>query len=161
MKIKNTFPKFLSAAIISLLLSVPSISNAQEEDKQIYTIVEEMPSYRGCENLDDEAAKRDCTVDKIMGFFSENLSYPEEAKAKGIEGKVYLSYIVDKDGKITDVKVLRGVQNGTLLDEEAVKVVEKLPDFNPGKQRGKAVAVRYNIPINFSLNNEGEEETVK
>ncbi len=76
-------------------------------------------------------------------------AYPDMAKDAKIEGKVYLTFVVDRDGGITGVKVLRGIGGG--CDEEAVRVVKNMPRWNPGKQRGKPVRVQYNLPINFIL----------
>jgi len=74
---------------------------------------------------------------------------PAMAKDAGIKGKVYVTFVVDKDGSIADVKVLRGIGGG--CDEEAMRVVKGMPRWSPGKQRGKAVRVQYNLPINFIL----------
>jgi protein TonB len=71
------------------------------------------------------------------------------ANSAGISGVVYVTFVVDKDGKIKDVKVLRGIGGG--CDEEAVRVVKNMPSWKPGKQRGKSVTVQYNLPIRFTL----------
>ena len=71
------------------------------------------------------------------------------AKNAGISGKVYITFVVEKDGSITDVKVLRGIGGG--CDEEAVRVVQSMPRWSPGKQRGKPVRVQYNLPVRFTL----------
>ena len=120
-------------------------------EEKIFTIVENMPSYPGCESENSEQAKQNCTSRKIMEYLSKNINYPAMAKDAGIEGRVFLSYVVGTDGKVSDVQILRGVPGGEQLDNEAVRVVKNLPKFNPGKQRGKAVPVRYNLPVNFSL----------
>lgn len=151
----------LATAIVSaILLLNPSKTYSQEKnkDKQIFTIVENMPAYEGCESLALEEEKRDCTTKKVMEFLSENVNYPAEAKDAGIEGIVYLSYIVGEDGEVEDVQVLRGVPNGGMLTEEAVRVLQKLPRFTAGTQRGKEVAVRYNIPVRFALTDQESEK---
>lgn len=71
------------------------------------------------------------------------------ARENGIEGIVYVTFVVDKDGKVKDAKILRG--KGAGLDEEALRVVRSMPDWKPGKQNGRAVAVQYNLPVNFKL----------
>lgn len=152
------FPSIYAIAFTAMFFSHSTNAIAQEKERAIFTIVENMPSYKGCENIEDEKSKQKCTTDKILAYFSENINYPEEAKAKGIEGRVFISYIVEKDGNVTDVQILRGIPGGEILDNEAVRVVESLPDFNPGTQRGETVAVRYNIPINFTMNNDKETE---
>ncbi len=106
------------------------------EEEQIFTIVEEMPSFPGGEG-------------KLFEYLGKNIKYPQMATDAGISGVVYVTFVVDKDGKIRDVKVLRGIGGG--CDEEAVRVVKSMPPWKPGKQRGKPVTVQYNLPIRFTL----------
>lgn len=106
------------------------------EEEQIFTIVEEMPSFPGGEA-------------ELFKFLGKNIKYPQMASDAGISGVVYVTFVVDKDGKIRDVKVLRGIGGG--CDEEAIRVVKSMPAWKPGKQRGKAVTVQYNLPIRFTL----------
>jgi protein TonB len=110
-----------------------------EEDvaeEKIFTIVEEMPSFPG----GDEA---------LMKYLGNNIKYPAIAKDAGIQGTVYVTFVVDEEGNVKDVKVLRSIGGGT--DEEAIRVVENMPQWKPGKQRGKPVKVQYNLPIRFTL----------
>ena len=100
--------------------------------EEIFDVVEEQPEYPG-------------GLQELYGFVSKNFNYPDMAKAANVQGKVYVSFVVDKDGTIDDVKVLRGLGSG--LDEEAVRVVKMMPKWKAGKQRGKEVKVRYNLPI--------------
>ena len=102
----------------------------------VYQIVEEMPQYSGGE-------------DALMDYVSKNVVYPSEAQEKGISGRVFVGFIVEKDGSVSDVKVLRGIGGG--CDEEAVRVISGLPKWKPGKQEGKPVRVSYQMPINFKL----------
>lgn len=106
----------------------------QEED--VFTVVEKMPEYPG----GNEAR---------VEFLVENVKYPEEARKNGISGTVYVSYIVEKNGEISNVKVLRGVDE--LLDNEALRVVNMMPAYEPGMQRGKPVRVQFTLPIQFNL----------
>ena len=85
-----------------------------------------------------------------MEFIQKNVRYPAIAKEYNITGKVYVSFIVDKQGNVTNVKIVRGVDKN--LDAEALRVVSSLPKYKPGKQRGKPVRVMFTIPINFTLN---------
>ena len=87
-------------------------------------------------------------VDEIQ-FIADNVKYPAEAKEKGIRGIVYVNFIVEPDGSVSDIKVLRGIGGG--CDEEAVRVVESMPKFKPGIQNGEAVKVSYTVPVNFRL----------
>ena len=108
----------------------------QEAPKEIFTVVEEQPTYPG----GDEAR---------IKFLQANMKYPEEAKELGVQGKVFVTFVVEVDGSITDVKVLRGIGSG--CDDEAVRVVKSMPKWVPGKQRGVPVRVQFNLPINFKL----------
>ena len=82
-------------------------------------------------------------------WVASNLVYPPEAKAKGIQGRVIVQFIIDKKGKLNNVKVLRGVAQ--ILDEEAVRVISKSPDWTPGEDKGKKVDVVYQFPVIFQL----------
>lgn len=108
----------------------------QEAPREIFTVVEEQPNYPG----GDEAR---------IKFLQANMKYPEEAKELGIQGKVFVTFVVEVDGSITDVKVLRGIGSG--CDDEAIRVVKSMPRWVPGKQRGVPVRVQFNLPINFKL----------
>ena len=120
----------VSAAVVEEVIEV-------EEAKPIFTIVEEMPSFPGGEG---ELAK----------FLGANIVYPQIAKESGIQGTVYVSFVVDSKGKVTDVRVLRGIGGG--CDEEALRVVRMMPSWRPGKQNGQSVRVQFNMPIRFTLN---------
>ena len=102
----------------------------------VYQIVEEMPQFPGGEN-------------KLMEYIAKNLTYPQEARDKGIDGRVFVAMVIEKDGSVSNVKVLRGIGGG--CDEEAVRVISALPKWKPGKMNGEPVRVSYQIPINFKL----------
>jgi periplasmic protein TonB len=106
------------------------------EEVEIFTIVEDMPSFPG-----GEAA--------LMQWLSKETKYPPIAKEAGIQGTVYVNFIIGPDGKIRDIKVVRSVNRA--LDDEAVRVIEKMPSWTPGKQRGKSVSVQFTLPIKFKL----------
>ena len=82
-------------------------------------------------------------------YMIENVKYPETAKDKGVQGSVYVSFVVEKDGRITNTKVVKGVEKS--LDTEAFRVVSAMPKWTPGKEKGKAVRVQFNMPIQFKL----------
>ena len=88
-------------------------------------------------------------VEALMDYVGRNVKYPEEAKDKEIQGRVFVSFVIEKDGSVNEVKVLRGIGGG--CDEEAVRVIKAMPKWTPGKQKGKPVRVNYQIPINFKL----------
>jgi len=102
----------------------------------IYFIVEKMPEFPGGESA-------------LRQFIAQNVKYPEVAKEKGLQGKVYVNFVVEKDGSVGRVKIARGIDPS--LDTEALRVTKELPVWQPGKQKGVAVPVSYTIPINFVL----------
>lgn len=103
----------------------------------IFTVVEDQPGFPGGE----EARIR---------YLTENLRYPQMAREAGIQGTVFVTFVVERDGSVTDVRVLRGIGGG--CDEEAVRVVRNMPRWTPGRQRGQPVRVQFNMPIRFVLN---------
>ena len=113
------------------------IVEIEEDDEEFFMVVENMPEFPGGDL-------------GLMKFIQKNVKYPAIAKEYNITGKVYVSFIVDKQGKVTNVKIVRGVDKN--LDAEALRVVSMLPKYKPGKQRGKSVRVMFTIPINFTLN---------
>lgn len=104
--------------------------------QRVFDIVEEMPSFPDGES-------------ELLEYIAKNIKYPQMARESGIQGRVFVNFIVEPDGSVSNVKIIRGIGSG--CDEEALRVVKSLPKFNPGKQRGKAVRVSYTIPINFKL----------
>ena len=114
----------------------------EEEFSEPFISVEQMPMLGDCT---DET----CTQTEIMKFIARNFKYPEIAKANGVEGRVILEFVVEKNGKVGRVKILKGLDKH--IDKAAINVVEKLPVFTPGKQIGKAVPVKYTVPIKCSL----------
>ncbi|MDC3050228.1 energy transducer TonB [Flavobacteriales bacterium] len=119
------------------------IEEEEETTDEIFMVVEDMPRFEGCTD-------ENCTQTKIMQFIARKTKYPPIAKENNITGRVFVSFVVDKTGIVTNVKILRGVDK--YLDAEALRVVSSLPRFTPGKQRGKSVKVQYNVPISFKLN---------
>ena len=109
----------------------------EEDDDEFFMVVENMPEFPGGDL-------------GLMKYIQKNVKYPPIAKEYNITGKVYVQFIVDKSGTVTNVKVVRGVDKN--LDAEALRVVKSLPKYKPGKQRGKPVRVMFTIPINFTLN---------
>jgi len=106
------------------------------EEAPIFTVVESMPEFKG-------------GMQQLYVYLGNNIKYPVMAKESGIQGKVYVTFVVERDGSITSVRVLRGIGGG--CDEEAIRVVQDMPKWTPGKQRGKPVRVQYNLPVRFTL----------
>lgn len=105
-------------------------------EEEIFTVVETMPSFPGGD------------IARIK-FLQKNIKYPQMARESQIQGTVYVTFVVETDGSVTDVRVLRGIGGG--CDEEAVRVIKMMPKWNAGQQRGKPVRVQFNMPIKFTL----------
>ncbi len=108
----------------------------QEEEVVNFYVIEEKPEFPG-------------GMDAINKWITENVKYPDVAKENGISGKVFVQFVIDKEGKVTDVQILRGVD--PYLDKEALRVISSMPAWTPGKQRGKPTKVAFQLPINFKL----------
>lgn len=114
----------------------PEVVEEEVVEQEIFQIVEEMPQFPGGEA-------------KLMEYVAKNIKYPQIARETGIQGRVFVGFVVEPDGSISNVKLLRGIGGG--CDEEAMRVIKSLPKWKPGKQRGKAVRVSYQIPVFFKL----------
>lgn len=123
-------------------------SKSREMNEQVFTVVEKMPSFPGGDA-------------ELLKYIATNIKYPKESQDNGEQGRVICSFIVGRDGSVNNPEVLRGVT--PLLNEEAVRVINTMPRWNPGMQRGRAVAVKYTVPITFRLKSpveEAKEETL-
>ncbi|EGN55692.1 cell envelope biogenesis protein TonB [Hallella multisaccharivorax DSM 17128] len=107
-----------------------------EVENKVFDVVEQMPSYPGGQGA-------------LMQFLQSNIKYPVVAQENGVQGRVTISFVVERDGSITDVAVARSVDPS--LDREAMRVVKSMPKWIPGKQNGQAVRVKYNVPVSFRL----------
>ena len=125
------------------VVAVAAVPNGEKEQQEIFTVVEEMPQFPG-------------GMGEAMKFLAQNIKYPVAALQAKIEGRVIVQFLVKENGKVADIKVMRGVTPE--LDAEAMRVVGLMPDWIPGKQRGKAVAVKYTMPIMFRLQNQEPEK---
>lgn len=147
--IKISLGKILLGMVVGVfILSVVAFKNVEltqsdtSKDKsekvrgKVYEQVEQMPEYPGGEP-------------EMRQFLINSVKYPAQAQEKGIQGKVFVSFVVDKKGSVKNVKIARGAD--PLLDAEALRVVNSFPQWIPGKEKGKKVAVQYTVPINFRL----------
>jgi len=107
-----------------------------KDTSRVYEIVEVMPQFPGGEQA-------------LMRFISENIKYPDDAKSNRMQGRVYVTFVVGKSGAIEEASILKGTGNS--LEGEALRVINRMPPWNPGMQNGKPVRVKYNLPINFQL----------
>jgi protein TonB len=123
------------------IFDIGTLVSSYVEDKYKKTdvpfiLVEEMPEFPGGQKA-------------LLNYLSTHVNYPEIAQENGIQGKVYVSFVIDENGNIRNVNILRGVDKS--LDSESIRVVQSMPKWKPGKQRGKAVKVQFNVPITFEL----------
>lgn len=148
----NKFKIMKRLFFASLLLFGCIQANAQNptstDQEPLYQVVETAPRFEGCAE-EAEADAHACSNKNLITFLSEKVVYPKKAKNKGIQGKVIVSFVIEKDGSVSTTKVLRGVHKS--LDNEARRVVNEMPKWTPGTQRGKAVRVQYTLPIIFSI----------
>ena len=113
------------------------VEEEEEEEEHIFIVVEDMPTFRGGD------------VDKFRNWVQERVKYPQIAAENGIQGKVFIQFVVEPDGSVSNVVVTRGVD--AALDNEAIKVIQSSPKWAAGKQRGAAVRVRFAMQVNFQL----------
>ncbi len=109
----------------------------EEEEEVVFVVVESMPEFPGGQQA-------------LFKYLSDNVKYPVIAQENGIQGRVICQFVVNKDGSIVDVEVVRSGGDPS-LDKEAIRVIKSMPKWKPGKQRGKAVRVKYTVPVNFKL----------
>lgn len=114
----------------------PAAAPTQEVSNKVFDVVEQMPSFPGGNSA-------------LMAYLNSNVKYPVVAQENGVQGRVVVSFVVEKDGSISDVNVVRSVDPS--LDKEAARVVRSMPRWNPGKQNGSSVRVKYNVPVSFRL----------
>lgn len=120
--------------VIAAPVAGPTI--VEEEDNVVFQVVEKMPSFPGGDGA-------------LFKFLNENVKYPVIAQENGVQGRVICQFVVNKDGSIVDVEVVRSVDAS--LDKEAIRVIKSMPKWSPGQQRGKPVRVKYTLPVNFKL----------
>ena len=126
-------------SVLAILFMANTTTMAQDKkvaNDKVYEKVEVMPEFPGGEQA-------------MMDFVAKNVVYPQEARDKEISGRVMVGFIVEKDGGISDAKVVKGIGGG--CDEEAVRVVNAMPKWKPGKQKSKPVRVSFMMPFNFKL----------
>ena len=127
-----------NAEFVEITDDVPVVVEEPEEEEQIFQVVEDDPQFPG-------------GIQELMKYLQKNIKYPSICQEQGIQGRVIVQFVVEKDGSIADVQVIKAVN--PYLDKEAVRVVSTMPKWSPGKQRGKPVRVRFTLPVTFRLNN--------
>ena len=129
---------------------IVEIVEVEEEELDIdvpFAVIEDVPIFPGCERV-KKSERRDCFQEKMNKHIRKNFRYPEIAQEMGIQGRVYVNFIIAKDGKITNIR-MRGPDKN--LENEAQRIISRLPSMIPGKQRGRPVRVPFSIPITFIL----------
>ena len=132
---KKTILMVIAACMMALGAQAQEKKGTPEPD-EVFDVVEVMPVYPG-------------GMEGLIKYLSENISYPKDAKEQQISGRVLITFVIEKDGSVTEVTTVKS--EFPSLDEEAVRVVKGMPNWKPGMQKGKAVRVKYTLPISFSL----------
>ena len=136
MKTRKNVSLKVALMMLVLLFSFMTSTAQTKKNNMAYDVVEVMPQYPGGQIA-------------MMKYIMENIKYPKQAMKEGIQGRVTVSFIVEKDGRVSNVRLLRSVQSA--LDKEAIRVVKSMPKWTPGKHNGKSVRVRFNLPVMFKL----------
>jgi protein TonB len=130
-----------------------SLSGTGISSNEIYNVVEEAPRFPGCEIYPSLEDRKLCAAQKLKQYLNKNIHYPENARKAGVQGRCVISFVVEKDGTITNAKIVEDIGSG--CGDEALRVVNAMNNMNelwkPGKQRGNPVRVQFNLPINFNL----------
>ncbi len=118
-------------------------------EDEIYKVVEVKPVFTGCEDIEDEAKRIECGRNEMLQFINDNLKYPNEAKQNEIEGTVYIIFVIEKDGSVTNPKIIRDIGGG--CGDEAIRIVKLMPKWVPAKHEGRKVRMQFNLPVKFKL----------
>lgn len=136
MKTRKNVSLKVALMMLVLLFSFMTSTAQTKKNNMAYDVVEVMPQFPGGQTA-------------MLKYLMENIKYPKQAMKEGIQGRVTVSFIVEKDGRVSNVRLLRSVQPS--LDKEAIRVVKSMPKWTPGKHNGKPVRVRFNLPVMFKL----------
>ena len=123
---------------VSANTQIAFAQDSKADEKQSFTTVEKMPEFPGGREA-------------MFQFIGENIVYPKWEKDKNIQGKVFASFVVDENGKVGKAKILKSIEGSKNIDTEVLRVIGLFPDWIPGEQRGKKVAVQYTLPVAFKL----------
>ena len=129
------------------IVEIVEVEEVEEDIDVPFAVIEDVPIFPGCEKV-PKSQRRTCFQEQINKHIRKNFRYPEIAQEMGIQGRVYVQFVIAKDGAITNIR-MRGPDKN--LEKEAQRIISKLPQMTPGKQRGRAVRVPFSIPITFRL----------
>ena len=126
----------MATCCLTTVLAQKTVVSQKDQKEEPFNVVEDMPAFPG-------------GMEAMIQFLSSNIQYPADAQKQKVDGRVLVNFVVEKDGSITEVKVIKPAFPS--LDAEAIRVVKAMPKWKPGYQRGQAVRVQFTMPINFSL----------
>ena len=126
----------MTTCCLTTVLAQKTVVSQKDQKEEPFDVVEDMPAFPG-------------GMEAMIQFISNNIQYPADAQKQKVDGRVLVNFVVEKDGSITEVKVIKPTFPS--LDAEAVRVVKAMPKWKPGYQKGQAVRVQFTMPINFSL----------
>ena len=130
------FMSLMATCCLTTVLAQKTVVSQKDQKEEPFDVVEDMPAFPG-------------GMEAMIQFISSNIQYPADAQKQKVDGRVLVNFVVEKDGSITEVKVIKPTFPS--LDAEAIRVVKAMPKWKPGYQRGQAVRVQFTMPINFSL----------
>lgn len=134
---KKAILVIVAAALFGTAAAQKPVTVSQEPaNEQIFTVVEQEPEYPG-------------GMEALYQFLAANVKYPKDAREENVQGRVIVSFVIEKDGSVTNIKVVKSPDER--LSQEAVRVIESMPKWKPGKAQGKKVRVQFSLPINFKL----------
>ena len=128
--------KLILLVALAVLCSTSAMAQIVVVDEEIFLVVENEPEFPGGE-------------DSLYAYIARNIKYPEAAKKEKIEGRVFVTFVIEKDGQVSSAKILRDIGGG--CGEEAIRVVKNMPKWKPGTQRGNPVRFQFNLPVSFML----------
>lgn len=148
----------MKSTTLLLFFALFVTQNLNAQYTEPLTVADQMPYFSGCTDYPEGSTeKRTCSNKNLIDFIAQNLNYPAKAKVTGIEGTVYLSFIVSEDGRVSDATLLHDI--GGDCGREALRVANMLPNFEPARQDDKPVKVKLNLPVRFSLQNQEEDKS--
>lgn len=128
--------KLILLVVVALFCSTSVMAQTEVEDDAIFVVAENAPEFPG-------------GSDSLYTYIARNIKYPETAKKEKIEGRVFVTFVIEKDGQVSSAKILRDIGGG--CGEEAIRVVKNMPKWKPGTQRGNPVRFQFNLPVSFLL----------
>lgn len=138
----------------STSIGEPTEGEFDVPDEMPFSVIEDVPMFPGCEKV-ERSKRADCFQKELAKVIQKYFEYPIRARENNVQNRVFVNFMIDKEGNFTEIKVrgAKKVTGGEMLEDEAKRIFTKMPKITPGKQRGKPVKVRYTYPINFTLTN--------